>query len=133
MSRRKGANSERELAGILTAGLQALGHDIEVRRTPASGGKTKGDLYGLPGYHVEAKRREKIAIHQWMAQAEADAPEGSIPLVIFRRSHEPWSVVLSLDAFIPLISSSWRCVRPDSYPPQQTKTEVYPSGKSEAE
>lgn len=107
-ARTKGASAERELCKIIST---ATGLDI--RRTPNSGGLylrnrgdlplLAGDLTGLTGYHIEAKRQETIKIAAWTAQAEADCPEGSVPVLAYRRSREPWRVVLPLDHFLKLI------------------------------
>lgn len=56
--------------------------------------------------HIETKRRETIAIHQWMQQATEEAPPGAMPIVAFRRSREPWAVCLSLDHFLKLLRPS---------------------------
>jgi Holliday junction resolvase len=98
-SRSKGANAERELAKIIGDRL-----GVEMRRTPLSGGmKWKGDIVGWPGYHVEAKRQERLSIPAWVEQAEGDCPDGCVPLVAFRRSREPWRVVIGLDHLLDLV------------------------------
>lgn len=104
-SRNKGANAEREVAKIIsdTLGIPLL------RRTPLSGGMDwKGDVVGWPGYHAEVKRQERISLPAWIEQAEADCPEGSIPLVIYRQSHQPWRVVIQLDAFLKTLNREHR-------------------------
>lgn len=62
-----------------------------------------GDLMGFTGYHVEAKRQETIKIHEWTRQTDLDCPEGSQPLLAYRRSREPWRVVITLDHFLDLV------------------------------
>lgn len=101
-SRNKGANAERELAKIIG---ERLG--ITMHRTPLSGGMSwKGDIQGWQGFHVEAKRCERLSIPSWVAQSEADCPDGSVPLVVFRQSREPWRVVLRLDHLLDLVEVS---------------------------
>lgn len=98
-SRNKGANAERELAAVIN---EHLGTDM--RRTPLSGGMDwKGDIQGWDGYHIEAKRQERLAIPAWVEQAEADCPEGSIPLVAFRQSRQPWRVVIRLTDLLNIV------------------------------
>jgi hypothetical protein len=94
----KGAAAERELVEL----LRARGYDVH--RTPHSGALEwlKGDLCGLPGFHIEAKRQETIRIGDWCKQAEADCGE-NVPLVVFRRSWEPWRVTLRLTDFLDLL------------------------------
>jgi hypothetical protein len=101
-SRNKGASAEREVAGIIKTRL-----GIEMRRTPLSGGMDwKGDIQGWDGMHVEVKRQERLSIPSWVEQAEGDCPDGCVPLVVFRRSREPWRVVLGLDALLDLVEAA---------------------------
>ena len=94
----KGRAGEQEVARI----FRAAGFDI--RRVPNSGGlDEKGDLKGLDGYHLEVKRQETITLPAWLKQAESEATEDEAPTVIFRRSREPWRVVIPLDVFIKLV------------------------------
>lgn len=80
-SRRKGKGGELEVAAIFQA------HGFDARRTPNSGGLAwRGDVQGIPGYVVEVKRCETLAIPAWLRQAYAAAGGGDVPLVAFRRS-----------------------------------------------
>ncbi len=101
MQRRKGANGEREVVRKFRE------RGIELLRVPNSGGLRRrpeecGDLIGLPGYHIEVKRQEKASIWAWIAQAESDALDEVVPLVIFRKNNAPWRVILPLDDFMDL-------------------------------
>lgn len=86
-SRRKGAGYELELC------RDAAEFGFHGRRTPNSGGLAiKGDVTAidgtgpmLPGFHLEAKRQETLAIPAWLRQAYADAG-ALVPLVVFRRN-----------------------------------------------
>lgn len=101
-SRNKGANAERELAKLIGDRL-----GVTMRRTPLSGGMDwKGDIVGWPGYHVEAKRCERLSIPAWVKQAEDDCPEGCVPLVAFRSSRQPWRVVIGLDDLLNLVEAA---------------------------
>ena len=102
--RAKGANGERELAKILSDELGFVvkrklgqardgGHDIEIGR-----------------FCIEVKRQERLAIEDWCKQVELSVTtssqidaEGSVgspvPVVIFRRSGQPWRAVVPLDWF----------------------------------
>lgn len=53
--------------------------------------------------HIETKRQETIKIGLWSKQAEAEAPPGAMPIVVYRRSHEPWRASLSLDHLLMLL------------------------------
>ena len=82
----KGRNAERELAKL----LQGYGYNV--------------DLCGLDGIHVECKRAEQLRLSEWLVQAERDAQrfEDGLPAVFFRRSREPWAVVMRLSDWIKL-------------------------------
>lgn len=91
-SRRKGSRAELEVASILAT------HGIHVRRTPNSGGLAwRGDLQGLDGYTIEVKRCERLDVPGWLRQAYAAARGGEVPVVVFRRSGEPWHVIEPLE------------------------------------
>lgn len=62
------------------------------------------DLVGLPGVHVEVKRREQVRLSEWMQQAEADSKRfrDGMPVVFHRRSREPWRVTMNLADFMRL-------------------------------
>jgi hypothetical protein len=98
-SRRKGVRGEREVAiAFEQAGATRL-HNLE----------GQGDhLVELDDYlfHVEVKRRERLAIMDWVRQAEAEADPRMIPLVVFRQSGQPWRVVLQLDQFIGVVGGT---------------------------
>jgi hypothetical protein len=46
--------------------------------------------------HVECKRQEIARVWQWQAQALAESPPGTTPVVAFRRSHGQWWAMLPL-------------------------------------
>lgn len=95
--RTKGAQGERELVDILRArGFR------NVRRNFGSGSQGGGDLTGLPGFHVESKRRERCEIWKWIEQAAREA-QSDVPLVAFRRSRSPWMACLPLDDLLDLV------------------------------
>ena len=54
---------------------------------------------GLDAYHIEVKRVERLNIGEAMKQAERDAA-GRIPVVMHRRSRQPWLVTLHLADFL---------------------------------
>lgn len=93
-SRRKGANGERELAAI----LREYGYDV--RRGIQSAGES--DVIGLPGIHLEVKRREKLQLEDWMAQARRDARPEELPTVWHRRNNCEWLVTMPLEVFMIL-------------------------------
>jgi hypothetical protein len=93
--RDKGLRGEREVAkafeaaGFTVRGLEGEGDNLAFR-----------DGYT---FHLETKFQEHLRIPDWEKQAEAEAPEGVVPLVVFRRSRTPWRVDLSLRDFLELV------------------------------
>jgi hypothetical protein len=105
-SRRKGAVGENEFRDV----LRSFGFDA--RRTPMSGGaEWKGDLINaqggspIPFVHLEIKRQERLCIPAWIRQAEADAPDDHVPVVVFRQNGQPWRAIVPADHYLRLIAS----------------------------
>ena len=81
-TRAKGLAGEREVAALWReAGLEVRGLE--------SGGDHLVLADG-PVIHSEVKRQERLQLWQWLEQAEAEAPAGTIAVVSFRRSRQPW-------------------------------------------
>lgn len=97
-SQRKGAGGERELAAL----LREYGYDI--RRGGSLSFGAVPDLTGLPGIHCEVKRCETLRLSEWLAQSRRDADKfgDGMPAVFFRRSREPWAVVMQLEDWMQL-------------------------------
>ena len=97
-SARKGANGERELAAV----LREYGYNIE-RGDSMSFGEVP-DLTGLPGIHIEVKRRERLNVPEAMRQAirDSEAFRDGAPAVFHRRSREPWLVTMRLADWMAL-------------------------------
>lgn len=95
-SREKGKRGEREAAEFL------IGHGFEARRGVqySGGGDSPDVVHSVPGVHFEVKRTEKLAIHDWIAQARADAKEGKLPVVLHKKNRRDWVVVLDANDFI---------------------------------
>lgn len=95
---RKGADGERELAAL----LRAEGYEIDRGGTTSFG--TVPDLSGLPGVHIEVKRREKLNIWEAMQQAVADAArfKDGAPALFHRRNRMPWLVTMLFTDWIRL-------------------------------
>lgn len=104
-SRNKGAAGERELAALLRE------HGFDARRGQQfSGVAGDADVLGLPGYHIECKRVEKLNIYAAMDQSTRDADAESLrkgelitPIVAHRKNRREWLVTLRLDDFLKLI------------------------------
>lgn len=99
-SKQKGKRGELELASR----LRDLGFS-EIRRSVQYNGKAKdapADLIGVPGYHVEVKRVEKLNINTAMEQAMRDHAEGTVPAVFHRKNRSGWLVTIPLEEWVDL-------------------------------
>ena len=94
-SRTKGKVAEREIANI----LKTYGYDAH-RGQQYSGLQGDADVVGVPGIHIEVKRREQFSDEPSLQQAERDARKGEIPIVFYRRSREKWKVAMRMDMFM---------------------------------
>ena len=92
-SRAKGKKAEIELAHI----LRTQGHTEARRGQQYCGANGDADVIGVKGIHIEVKRQQTVRDEVWMKQAEADAKQGEIPVVIYRRNHEKWKLLIRQD------------------------------------
>lgn len=97
-SRTKGKRGELEVAKI----LRERGYDSR-RGQQFKGSPDSPDVTGLPGFHLEVKRVEQLRLKDAMEQSKRDAGEDEVPLVVHRKSREPWYVTVSLDDFLDLL------------------------------
>lgn len=96
-SRQKGARGERSLAKL----LQTYGYDTR-RGQQYCGIEGNADVVGIDGLHIECKRTQQVRDEVFLQQAERDAKEGEIPVVMYRRNHEEWKVTLRLEDFMQI-------------------------------
>ena len=98
-ARAKGARGERELAEKLR------GYGYTARRGQQfSGANGDADVVGLPGYHIECKRVERLNIDEAMAQSIRDARGKEIPIVCHRKDRKGWLVTMRLEDFMEVIN-----------------------------
>jgi len=101
--RDKGIVGEREVMRVLTdagfdvRGLEGKGDHLAM--------KEEGPRFQIRHYlfHIEVKRQETLRPDEWSHQSEAEAPQGSVPVVVYRRSREPWRVSIKLDDLLRLL------------------------------
>lgn len=98
-SRQKGVRGERELAEK----LREYGYEAR-RGQQFSGANGDADVVGLPGYHIECKRVERLNIEEAMAQSVRDAREGEVPIVCHRRDRKEWMVTIRLKDFMEVLN-----------------------------
>ena len=98
MSQRKGAVGEMELTEILKS------NGYNVKRGGSLNYGAFPDVMGLPGVHIEVKRREKLNLLSAIQQAQTDAARfhDGQPAVFHRRNREPWLVTMTLDEWLTL-------------------------------
>jgi hypothetical protein len=95
MSRNKGANAEREWCAM----LKERGFSATRNRIGAAGDDV---LHNVPNTSFEVKRQERLMIPDWLRQAREQA--GSrVPVLVFRRSAEPWHVALRAEDYLDMI------------------------------
>lgn len=99
-SRNKGKEGERQLAKE----LRKYGYDTR-RGQQYCGIDGNADVVGIDGLHIECKRTQQVRDEVFLKQAERDAKEGEIPVVIYRRNHEEWKVTLRLEDFMTIFKS----------------------------
>ena len=96
-SRDKGLLGEREVK-----------HAFEAGGFPVRGLEGLGDHLIVCGFgltlHVEVKRAEALRMSDWSKQAEAEAPQGTVPILAYRRNREPWRVSLKLEDLIAILA-----------------------------
>ena len=97
-SQRKGADAEREIVTILQS------HGYPAQRGGSLSYGTVPDVYGLEGLHLEIKRHERLNLHAAYRQSQLDARRfrDGRPVVVHRRSREPWMITLALDDFLEI-------------------------------
>ena len=100
-SRRKGAEFERKLAGL----LREYGYSDSRRGQQYSGINGDADVVGLPHIHIEAKAVEKLNIYDAMEQSKRDARPLELPVVIHKKNRKNILVTMEINDFMLLYKS----------------------------
>ncbi len=62
-----------------------------------SGANGDADVVGLPGIHIEVKRRENLNVYEAIEQAKRDAAKiGTMPTVMWRKNDHEWLVTMPM-------------------------------------
>ncbi len=97
--RAKGNRAEREVIDTLRANGWPHAY-----RNFQSGGQGGGDVLAGPAdCHLEVKHRERAAIWEWIAQAEAERRPTDTPVVVFRRNRSGWYAAVPLEDLLELL------------------------------
>jgi hypothetical protein len=92
-AQRKGKRGEIELAAVLSAMFRC---DCRRGASPYLPGMIAPDVIGLPGIHVEVKRRGLFSLPSALRQSQADALPDETPIVAHRPNRCPWIVSVAL-------------------------------------
>ena len=90
--REKGKRVERLGAA---AWREAIGGPAR-RSAQFCGSHGTGDLIATDGIHIEVKGRKNIAVLRFFEQAETDANDGDVPIVLLREDRNEFFVLLKL-------------------------------------
>ena len=105
-SRAKGLRGEHEVAAIFRAqGFEVRGLEGEGDHLCIVG--PRYSYSSTPPYitiHSEVKRQERLQLWQWLAQLEAEAPPGTLPMLSFRRNRSPWYACVPLEALVKVLA-----------------------------
>ena len=104
MSRRKGANAEREVAELLRS------HGFAARRGQQFSGLPDSPdvVHDIEGIHLEVKRTERFALYPALEQAKRDRRAGDVPVVFHRMNGRPWVVCLEAEDFLTILRALYR-------------------------
>ena len=101
-AKRKGNRAELELLRILQEyGVESCRNDQQY-----VGGIDNPDIsvrMGPVSVHVECKRVERLQLAAALRQAHRDANGHALPVVVHRRSREPWIVSVELPALLEVL------------------------------
>lgn len=89
-----------QAAGFEVRGLEGLGDHLVLRRLE----RIIDQRLEYLTLHVEVKRQERVRLPEWLAQAKAEAPQGTIPVVAFRQNKGEWYAALPLEWLAELAS-----------------------------
>lgn len=97
--RDRGARFEREVAAM----ARDAGFADAARTSDGRHQRTRGDIAGVPGVSIEAKRTEAFSIRAAWAQACDQAGATDLPVVATRWDGGPALAVLPLDELLALL------------------------------
>ena len=104
-AKQKGNRFERQVAKQINKKFET-----NVRRTPLSGGMNfKGDIICIDDNSIisefswECKNQEKLNIWKALKQAKNDAPQRTMPVVVFTKNFETEYACIELEDFLNII------------------------------
>lgn len=96
ISQHKGSRGEREFVNF----LKSLG--IKARRGQQYKGTPDSPdiIHDLKGVHFEVKRTEVLRVFDYLSQAENEAPDNEIPIVVWKRNRKRWIAIADAETLI---------------------------------
>jgi len=92
-SRTKGASGEREFFKLLNDHLGYEAFKRNLVQTREGGADSETDL----PVSIEVKRQEKLSLPAWLQQSREQAKRaGKVPVLAYRRSREPWTILVEM-------------------------------------
>lgn len=87
----KGQAGEYESIALLTSWATQAGYKLVLERNLEQVRKGGSDINGVPGMDIEVKRVQAPNVAGWWAQVcRAADKQGTLPLLMHRRNHQPW-------------------------------------------
>lgn len=105
--KKKGSRGELEVAKL----FKDYGYEDARRSQQYCGVAGDADVIGVPNLHIEVKRRQGSEMRKFIAQAESDCAEGSLPVVCYRDDRKPWVAVMKWEAFEKIYRTSKLMIR----------------------
>jgi hypothetical protein len=105
----KGRRLQQEVAKLILTTFSELAEE-DVRST--SMGSSGVDIQLSPAarklfpYSVECKNTEKLNVWSALKQCESNCPDGSAPLLVFRRNRSKTYAVVELEHFMDIVAAS---------------------------
>ena len=90
----KGANGEREAAKWLQ---NKFGLELCPQRNLEQVRSGGYDLIGFEPFCFEVKRCERVDKRAWWLQVKNAINRGDIPVVMYRRNHQPWRFLIAAE------------------------------------
>lgn len=102
MSRNKGKRGEREIIALLQPVVSEVytAHGLEppvLKRNTMQSDGGGFDIHGLEWCALEVKRQETLCLPAWWRQTLRQAGPGTLPVLAYRQSREPWRVRVPVD------------------------------------
>lgn len=111
LQRQRGAQYERDVVNDL---YMILGY--KTRRNLVQYQESgEGDII-LDKFVIECKRRRKIAVYEFMKQAEAACKEGQIPLVVMRADGERSLALVRWEDMLKFLGNELPPAQPEVHP-----------------